>query len=70
MSSLSKIDFFLITTDVASLYPNVDIRKAVVDLDPLRREAREPQTPLVVQLARPVFEKKKYLTSEFSPGIF
>ena len=60
---------FLVTVDVVSLYPNVDIKKALVALDFLPREARAPETPLLVQLARLILENN-YLSSEFSPDIF
>ena len=60
---------FLVTADVVSLYPNVDIKKALVALDFLLREARAPETPLLVQLARLILENN-YLSSEFSLDIF
>ena len=60
---------FLVTADVVSLYPNVDTKKALVALDHLLREARAPETPLLIQLARLVFENN-YLSSEFSSDIF
>ena len=62
-------DCFLVTADVASLYPNVDTKKALIVLDLLLREAGAPETPLLIQLARLVFENN-YLSSEFSPDIF
>ena len=62
-------DCFLVTADVASLYPNVDTKKALIALDLLLREAGAPETPLLIQLARLVFENN-YLSSEFSPDIF
>ena len=62
-------DCFLVTADVASLYPNVDTKKALIALDLLLREAGDPETPLLTQLARLVFENN-YLSSEFSRGIF
>ena len=49
---LPKSNCFLVTADVVSLYPNVDTKKALVALDLLLREARAPETPLLVQLAR------------------
>ena len=62
-------DCFLVTGDVASLYPNVDTKKALIALDLLLREAGAPETPLLIQLARLVFENN-YLSSEFCPDIF
>ena len=62
-------DCFLVTADVASLYPNVDTTKALIALDLLLREAGAPETPLLIQLARLVFENN-YLSSEFCPDIF
>lgn len=61
------LDCFLFAADVTSLYPNVDTKKALTALDlklPLR-EAKVPQTPLLVQLARIIFENN-FLISEFS----
>ena len=60
---------FLVTADVASLYPNVDAKKALVALDLVLREARASEAPLLIQLARLVFDNN-YLSSEFSPDIF
>ena len=60
---------FLVTADVVSLYPNVDTKKALIALDLLLREARLPETPLLIQVARLVFDNN-YLSSEFSPDIF
>ena len=60
---------FLVTADVVSLYPNVDIKKALVALDFLLREACALETPLLVQLARLILENN-YLSSEFSLDIF
>ena len=63
---------FLVTADVALLYPNhcpnVDTKKALIAHDLLLREAEAPETPLLIQLARLVFENN-YLSSEFSPDI-
>ena len=66
---LPNNDCFLVTADVVSLYPNVDTKKALITLDLLLREARVPETPLLIQLARLVFDNN-YLSSEFSPDIF
>lgn len=66
---LPTTDCFLVTADVVSLYPNVDTKKALIALDLLLREARVPETPLLIQLARLVFDNN-YLSSEFSPDIF
>ena len=56
--------------NVASLYPIVDTKKALIALaDLLLREVRVPETPLLIELARLVFENS-YLSSEFSPDIF
>ena len=66
---LPSSNCFLVTADVVSLYPNVDIKKALVALDLLLREARAPETPLLVQLTRLILENN-YLSSEFSLGIF
>ena len=60
---------FLVTADVASLYPNEDTKKALVALDLLLREARASEAPLFTQLARLVFDNN-YLSSEFSSDIF
>ena len=54
---------FLVTAEVASLYPNVDTKKAVVALDLLHRDARVPETPLLIQLTRIVLDNN-YLSSE------
>ena len=62
-------DCFLVTADVVSLYPNVDTKKALIALDLLLREARVPETPLLIQLARLVFDNN-YIYSEFSPDSF
>ena len=66
---LPKSNCFLVTAEVVSLYPNVDIKKALVALDLLLREGQAPETPLLVQLARLVLENN-YLSSEFSLEIF
>ena len=66
---LPTTDCFLVTADVVSLYPNVDTKKALIALDLLLREARVPETPLLIQLARLVFDNN-YLSSELSPDIF
>ena len=47
----TNTDCFLVTADVASLYPNVDTKEALIVLDQLLREARVPETPLLIQLA-------------------
>ena len=60
---------FLVTADVVSLYPNVDTKKALVALDLLLREAMAPETPLLIQFSRLVFENN-FLKSEFSDDIF
>ena len=62
-------DCLLVTADVKSLYPNINIKKAIIALDLLLRENRVPETPLLIQLARIVFENN-FLTSEFSNDIF
>lgn len=66
---LPDTDCFLVTADVVSLYPNVATKKALIVLDLLLREARVPETPLLIQLARLVFDHN-YRSSEFSPDIF
>ena len=66
---LPTTECFLVTADVVSLYPNVDTKKALIALDLFLREARVPETPLLIQLARLVFDNN-YLSSEFSPDIF
>ena len=43
---LPKSNCFLVTADVVSLYPNVDIKKALAALDLLLREGQAPETPL------------------------
>ena len=60
---------FLVTADVISLYPNVDTKKAFVALDLLLREARAPETPLLIQFSRLVFENN-FLKSKFSGDVF
>ena len=62
-------DCLLVTADVKSLYPNINIKKAIIALDLLLSENRVPETPLLIQLARIVFENN-FLTSEFSNDIF
>ena len=59
----------LVTEDVSSLYPNIDTKKAITALDLLLREGKVTQTPLLVQLARLIFEKN-FLKSEFSGDIY
>ena len=59
----------LVTADVSSLYPNIDTKKAIIALDLLLREAKVAQTPLLVQLARLIFENN-FLKSEFSSDIY
>ena len=68
-TALPNTNCFLVTADVVSLYPNVDIKKALVALDFLLREAQAPETPLLIQLARFVLENN-YLSTEFSSDIF
>ena len=60
---------FLVTADVSSLYPNIDTKKAIIALDHLLREGKVAQTPLLVQLARLIFENN-FLKSEFSSVIY
>ena len=60
---------FLVTADVSSLYPNIDTKKAIIALDLLLREGKVAQTPLLVQLARLIFENN-FLKSEFSSDIY
>ena len=50
--ALPNTNCFLVTADVVSLYPNVEIKKALVALDFLLCEAQVPETPLLIQLAR------------------
>lgn len=59
----------LVTADVKSLYPNINTQKAIVALDLLLREKSVPETPLLIQLTRIVFENN-FLISEFSQDIF
>ena len=66
---LPHANCFLVTADVVALYPNVEIKKALVALDLLLQEAHVPETPLLVQLARLVLQNN-YLSSQFSPDIF
>lgn len=68
-TALPTPNCFLVTADVVSLYPNVDTKKALVALDLLLRQAKTPETPLLIQLARLVFENN-FLCSEFSQDIF
>ena len=60
---------FLVTADVISLYPNVDTKKALLALDLLLREAGAPETPLLIQFSRLVFENN-FLKTEFCGDIF
>ena len=60
---------FLVTADVVSLYPNVDTKKALIALDLLLREAGAPETPLLIQFSRLVFENN-FLKTEFCGDIF
>ena len=60
---------FLVTADVVSLYPNVDTKKALMALDLLLREAGAPETPLLIQFSRLVFENN-FLRTEFCGDIF
>ena len=53
-----------VTADVASLYPNIDTKKAIIALDLLLREGKVVQTPLLVQFARLIFENN-FIKSEF-----
>ena len=53
-----------VTSDVASLYPNIDTKKAIIALDLLLREGKVVQTPLLVQFARLIFENN-FIKSEF-----
>ena len=53
----------LVTADVSSLYPYIDTKKAIVELDLLLREGKVAQTALLVQLTRLVFENN-FLKSE------
>ena len=62
-------DCFLVTADMSSLYPNINTKKAIIALDLLLRDNRVPQTPLLVQFTRLVFENN-FLKSEFSQDIF
>jgi len=60
---------FLVTADVVSFYPNVATKKALIALNLLRREAGAPETPLLIQFSRLVFENN-FLKTEFSGDIF
>ena len=60
---------FLVTADVVSLYPNVATKKALIALNLLRRETGAPETPLLIQFSRLVFENN-FLKTEFSGDIF
>ena len=68
-TALPNTNCFLVTAVVVSLYPNVEIKKALVALDFLLHEAQAPETPLLIQLARLVLENN-YLSTEFSSDIF
>ena len=65
---LPSTEVFLVTADITALYPNIDIKKALIALDLLLREAHSPLTPLLVQFARIVLENN-FLISEFCPNI-
>ena len=69
VSTQYRLLSFHVTADVVSLYPNVDTKKALIALNLLLREARVPETPLLIQLTRLVFDNN-FLSSEFSPDIF
>ena len=56
----------LVTADVSSLFPNIDSKKAIIALDPLHREGKVAQTPLLVQLTRLILENN----NEFSSDIY
>ena len=58
-----------VTADVKSLYPNINTQKAIAALDLLLREKSVPETPLLIQLTRIVFENN-FPISEFSQDIF
>ena len=60
---------YLVTADVSALYPNVDIKKTLIAIDLLLRETKSPLTPLLIQLARLVFENN-FLKTELSEHIF
>lgn len=62
------VNSLLVTADVSSLYPNIDIKKAIIALDLLLREANTAQTPLLVQLTRLIFENN-FLKSEFNSDV-
>ena len=61
---LPNKDCFLVAVDVALLFPNVDTKNALIALDLLLREVGAPETPLLIQFPRLVFENG-YLSSEF-----
>ena len=54
---------------IRTLTLNSDTKKVLIALDLLLREAGAQETPLLIQLARLVFENN-YLSSEFCPDIF
>ena len=58
-----------VTADVKSLYPNINTQKAIAALDLLLREKSAPETPLLIQLTRIIFENN-FLISEFGQDIF
>ena len=60
---------FLVTEDAISLYPNVDTKKALLALDLLLREGGTPETPLLIQFSRLVFQNN-FLKTEFCEDIF
>lgn len=66
---MSRGDCLLVTSDVSSLYPNIDTKKAIIVLDLLLREGKVAQTPLSVQFTRLVFDNN-FLQSEFSRDIY
>ena len=63
------VDCLLVTADVSSLYPSIDIKKAIIALDFLLREGKVAQTALLVQFTRLVFENNS-LQSEFSRDLY
>ena len=62
-------DCLLLTADVSSLYPNIDIKKSIIDLDLLLGEGNVAQNALLVQFTRLVFENN-IQQSEFSRDIY
>ena len=59
----------LFTADVVSLYPSINIKRAILAIDTLLREHRAQETPLLTTLLRLVLENN-FVKCDFSTQIF